>query len=313
MSGHLFTLGAIKGVELTVFVVLFLTRQRAGLLRRRAGAGPVARPPRRVGPRRAQFRHLGQLVPDRRRPLHRVHVRRRAGAAVRDRRARLLRRAVHDHPVPDRVHRGAAPVVGRAPPRLRHAGRLRARPPRLRDAGAADRDHRDRRDDALHRAPARRHRRGHADDRHPGRVAADHRVRDPRGLHVPVGPACAGADRLRQGHADLPRRPRRGDLHPDQARRLRRHLRRGRQEVRREPCAERRHCSSPTRRSSATRRWPSAPRSRCSCTRTRSPACWRRAAATRSAATWRRCRPTASCSACSRCSASWRSRPASRR
>ena len=68
--------------------------------------------------------------------------------------------------------------------------------------------------------------------------------------------------------------------------------------------------SWPTPQRSATRRWRSARRSRCSCTRTRSPACSRRAAATRSSATWPRCPPTASCSACSRCSATWRSRPA---
>jgi SSS family solute:Na+ symporter len=45
------------------------------------------------------------------------------------------------------------------------------------------------------------------------------------------GPACPGVDRVRQGHADLHRRDRRRDLHPDQARRLQGHLRRGRREV----------------------------------------------------------------------------------
>ena len=58
----------------------------------------------------------------------------------------------------------AAAVVGLAPARLRHAGRLRPRPARLADAGAAGRDHRHRRDDAVHRAAAGRHRGGAQDD-----------------------------------------------------------------------------------------------------------------------------------------------------
>ena len=86
-------------------------------------------------------------------------------------------------------------------------------------------------------------------------------------------------------------------------------LRRGRQEVRGEPGADRRHAA----------RRPAGPRLldarvRLGARAVPVPALGHRrardrAAATRSAATWRRCRPTASCSACSRCSATWRSRP----
>ncbi len=105
-------------------------------------------------------------------------------------------------------------------------GRLRPRPVRLADAGAARRDHRHRRHHAVHRAAAGRHRGGAQDDgRHRGQRAgpapADHhRVRDPGRVHVPVRAAGAGADRVRQGLADLPRDHRRGDLPAVQARRL---------------------------------------------------------------------------------------------
>ena len=207
--------------------------------------GRRPRAPRRVGPRRPQLRRLDHLVPDRRRPLHRVHVRRRAGAGVRRRRDRLLRRALHDRRLPDRLPRADPALVGLARARLRHAGRLRPRPARLVDAGAARRDHRHRRDHALHRAAARRHRgRAQGDGRH--RPPADHRrVRDPRGLHLQLRPARARADRVRQGHADLPRHHRRGHRHPLQARWLGRDLRRGRGEVRRIAQPRRRRRSSP--------------------------------------------------------------------
>ena len=58
---------------------------------------------------------------------------------------------------------------------------------------------------------------------------------------------------------------------PIKLRRLRRDLRRRRQEVRatKPPAADGRLTARATRRSSATRRWRSARRSRCSCTRTR--------------------------------------------
>ena len=84
-------------------------------------------------------------------------------------------------------------------------------------------------DDALHRAAARRHAGRAGRDGHQRRLAADHRVRHPRRLHLPERPARAGADRGRQGRADLHHGPRRDHLHPVQARRLRRDLRRRRQ------------------------------------------------------------------------------------
>ena len=56
--------------------------------------------------------------------------------------------------------------------------------------------------------------------------ADHHRVRDPGGVHVPVRAAGAGADRVRQGHADLHRDHRGGHLPAVQAGRLGRHLRR---------------------------------------------------------------------------------------
>ena len=55
--------------------------------------------------------------------------------------------------------------------------------------------------------------------------AAVRRVPRPRDLHLRLRTARARADRLRQGHADLPVRHRGGVLHPDQARRLGPHLR----------------------------------------------------------------------------------------
>ena len=114
--------------------------------------------------------------------------------------------------------------------------------------------------------------------------AAVHRVRDPRGLHLPVGPAGACADRVRQGHPDLHRDPRRRDLAAGPARRLVRDLRCG---VGQALPAQPRHGSTagldpahgeqpaPVRHARArARRW------RCSSTRTRSRASWPRAAAT---------------------------------
>ena len=105
----------------------------------------------------------------------------------------------------------------------------------------------------------------------PAHLADHHRVRHPRGLHLPVRPAGAGADRVRQGHADLPRRSSsRSSYIPLQARRLGRDLRRGRGEVRR--LAERRPTASLLERArpaAVRRRWRSARRWRCSSTRTR--------------------------------------------
>ena len=62
-------------------------------------------------------------------------------------------------------------------------------------------------------------------------------------LHLQLGPAGAGADRRRQGHADLPDDHRRGHRHPVEARRLGRDLRGGGGEVlrrgRRDPARDR--------------------------------------------------------------------------
>ncbi len=72
-------------------------------------------------------------------------------------RARLFRRALHDHRLPDRVRRLPAAVVGGAPARLHHRRRFRARTARQQMAGLGGRGDRHRRDDALHRVAAGRH------------------------------------------------------------------------------------------------------------------------------------------------------------
>ena len=87
-------------------------------------------------------------------------------------------------------------------------GGFRARAVRQPLARARHHRHRHRRDHALHRAAARRpagrdrrhgrHRRGLG-----RRHSADHRLRDPRGLHLFERPAGAGGDRRREGHPDL--------------------------------------------------------------------------------------------------------------
>ncbi|UUZ61517.1 sodium:solute symporter family transporter [Nocardioides sp. B-3] len=55
--------------------------------------------------------------------------------------------------------------------------------------------------------------------------AAVHRVRAARCLHLLQRPACTRGDRLREGHPDLPRDHRRGDLPARSGRRLGQHLR----------------------------------------------------------------------------------------
>ena len=112
------------------------------------------------------------------------------------------------------------------------------------------------------------------------RPAAVPRLRCAGGLHLLLGPPGAGADRLREGHADLHRDHRGGALPAHAARRLGRHLQRGHRLVRGSttrptptpspPARSRRRARS--RRSCCTgptRRWPSARRWRSSCTRTR--------------------------------------------
>ncbi len=99
-----------------------------------------------------------------------------------------------------------------------------------------------------------------------GRPAADHRLRDPGGLHLLQRPARAGLDRHRQGHAHLHHRLRGGHRDPDAARRLR-------QDLRRDPAgqaaARRRPAPTPPAPTAPMRPWRWARRWRCSCIRTR--------------------------------------------
>ena len=74
--------------EIVVFTVLFLLVSGMGFVAARWRRAERHGAPRRVGPGRPQLRRLDHLVPGRRRPLHRVHLRRRAGAGVRRRRGR---------------------------------------------------------------------------------------------------------------------------------------------------------------------------------------------------------------------------------
>ena len=190
----------------------------------------------------------------------------------------LLRRAVHGRAVSDHLLLPGPDVVGRPPARLRHDRRHRAGPlrhPEPQPRGRADGHPRD---DALHRPATRRHPGGARGRRHRGhqsagpRPPAADRLRRAGGVHLLLRPARAGDDRVRQGHADLPRDRGGGDLLPAQARRLARHLRRraGQDGDARPPRGDAdRHLhpqpSSPTGR---TPRSPWGPRWPCSCTRT---------------------------------------------
>ena len=193
--------------------------------------------------------------------------------------------SLHHHGLPDRVRVRPAAVVGRPGARLRDPGRLRPGPLRLARPGARDRGHRDPRHHALHRAAAGRHPGGadrHGRGRHVAQhvrqgPAADHRVHHPGRLHLPVRPARARADRVRQGHADLRDGHRRDLLHPDPAGRLGAHLQRRRRAPEDHQPEDRQAVRlaghRARRRTGPTPPWRSAPRWRCSCTRTRSPGC----------------------------------------
>ena len=270
----------VNGVELGVVVLFFVVVTAGGFYAARWRRGERPAQPGRVGPGRPRVRHRRHLVPARRRPLHRVHLRRGAGGDVRDRRGeRLLRRPVHDRRLPDHLRLHAADVERRAPARLRHAGRLRARALRQPRARAGRRGHRHPRDDALHRAAAGRHPGDHRDDG-PGRVgqrvrqgpAADHRVRRARRLHLLLRAAGAGADRVRQGHADL-HRDRGGDHLRRHQDRLLGHVRRREDEdddrLADHEAARPGRSSRTSRATGRSARWRSARRSRCSCIRTR--------------------------------------------
>ena len=161
-----------------------------------------------MGARRPAVRHRHHLVPDRRRPLHRLHLHRRAGAGVRRRRRGVLRRALHHHDLSDPVPGVSAVLAGLPQAQLHHAGRFRARPLRQPLAGAGGDHHRHRRHHAVYRAatgrPAggdRRHGRGR--HRLCGRSAAGDRLHHSCRLHLFQRLAGAGLDRRRQGHFDL--------------------------------------------------------------------------------------------------------------
>ncbi len=103
-------------------------RHRHGVLGVELAAPERPGEPGRMGARRTSVRRVDYLVPARRRPVHRLHVRGRARRDVRDRRRRrLLRGPLHDHPLPDHLHLHGAPVVGQLPARLRDRRRLRPR------------------------------------------------------------------------------------------------------------------------------------------------------------------------------------------
>ena len=164
--------------------------------------------PRRMGPGRTVVRHLGHLVPARRRPLHGVHLRRRSRGDLRGGRGRLLRGAVHDPRLPADLHVPAPAVVGLAQARLCDDLGLRARPLRLEGPVAGGGRHRHPGHDAVHRAPTRRHPgRAGRDGRRRRREhqlvrqgpAAAHRLRCAGGVHLLLGSARPRADRVREG------------------------------------------------------------------------------------------------------------------
>ena len=140
----------------------------------------------------------------------------------------LLRLALHDHRLPDRVRPDGADVVGGQLQGLRDPGRLRARALRQPRPGAGGGLHRAAGDHALHRAAAGRPAGGDRGDGSPGRPADHRRLPDPGRLHVQQWSARPRADLTGQGHRDLRHRAGGGDLHPHQAGRLRRDLRRRR-------------------------------------------------------------------------------------
>src|SRR6266851_14925 len=185
-----------------------------------------------MGLGRRSLRHARHVVPAGRRHLHGLHLHRRPRACLRQRRARLLRRALYDHRLSLRFRGVSAAVVGGEAPRLHHRGRFRARALRQQMAGARRGAHRHRRDDALYRPPTRGHpggdrRHGHRIDRLVRRPAAGHRFRRPRGLHLHQRLTRAGGDRHRQGFDDLHHGCGGGHRRPAPARRLRQDLRRG--------------------------------------------------------------------------------------
>ena len=235
-------------VQLVVFTVLFVAVAVIGFVAARWRRPDVDAPPRRVGPWRPQLRRLGHVVSDRRRPLHRVHVHRGARAAVRGGRGRLLRDAVHGA---SRIRSCSCRCSGCGSVSHKHgfvtpADFVRARfgSPTLALLVALTGIVATMPYIALQLVGIEAVLKAMGVT---GDAAADHRVRDPRRVHVPVRPARAGADRVRQGRADLHRDHRGDRVDPARARRLGRDLRRRAGEVRaqgRVSCSRRRTSSS---------------------------------------------------------------------
>ena len=273
-----------NAVALTIFIILFVIVTLVGFAAARWRQAEDRLHLDEWGLGGRWLRHLDHLVPARRRPLHRLHLHRRAGRDVR-RRARSA-----SSPCPTRSC--VYPIIfvfmprlwSVSPPaRLRHAGRLRARPVRLARAVAGRRGHRHPRDDALHRPAAGRH-----PGRARGRRARRRRQRHRQDLPLFIAFAVLAAYTYSAGCA---RRPLIAFVKdtliyvviivaviylPDQARRLDAHLRhRGRSTKMAHdqpdrpasrsasfiPGADR--STGPTPPSPWARRW------RCSCTRTR--------------------------------------------
>ena len=178
-----------------------------------------------MGARRTTIWDDHHVVSGRWRPLHRLHVHRRARTSVRRRRYRLLRRTLHDHRLPDPVPGFPAPLECLSQARIHHRGRFRARPLRQSLARARNNDYRSCRDYAVHRSAARRHpgrgrRARHFRHRPDDGPAARHRVRGAGRFHVLERPQGSGVDCDRQGHPDLCDGLHCHHRHSDPARRL---------------------------------------------------------------------------------------------
>ena len=224
-----------------------------------------------MGARRQPFRHRRDLVSARRRSLHRLHLHRRPGIDVRRRRARLFRRALHDHGLPFvfvvfprlwSVARQHGYITAADFVRGRHGNKwlalavavtgIVATMPyiALQLVGIQV---------VIARAWDRGRRAG-------GRPAAGHRLRDPRRLHLYERAARAGGDRDRQGHPDLDhghRRDRRRSRSSSAA------MPRSLPRCRRRNCCCRRRRARASASTAPMRPWPSARPWRCSSIRIR--------------------------------------------
>ena len=278
--------------QLIVVIVLFVRRHRDRASWPRAGGEPSdldsACDEWGLGGR--GFGTCRHLVPARRRPLHGLHVRRRAGGDVRHRRGQRASSRCRTRSWSTRSSSSSWPGCGRS----RTATATSRRP--TSSAAATART-------ALSLAVAvtgilatmpyialqlvgiqavlevdgARRRRQRARQG----PAAVHRVRGAGGLHLLLRAAGAGADRLRQGHPDLPRDHRGGHLPAASSSAAGTTIFDAAEE---KMATTNPATGKPTgvvhpRRGAATgptRRWLSARRWRCSCTRTRSPRSCRR-------------------------------------